>query len=362
METPNGVSLITSPSERQENYLFFKVKEALGDRFKYKRRPTLKLLIFPNGHKIYKFPIGRTGVFIEGLSSVDFLYVDEAMHMAARPWDAILPMLAEPKKRGLGWITMLSNTRGRTRGVFYDSFKDDNFTKFSISSEDVPHISKEFLETEKKRLGENNYRAIYLGEFVESDFWFFNKEQIKRALSIKSWTMAQNWSPAKKYFIGIDPARFGKDKAGLAVAEAHKEKIAIIYKELIDRCSITELRDRIIRLDNMFHFSKFFIDGLGVGAGLVDILIEIYGSRVRELNNSARGKYAKVLKEDLYTNVERLLALERLNFIYDEDIKESLESVEYDGEEFKGEKTDLAEAIVRACWGIKEAGYIPKII
>lgn len=360
--TPNGVSLITSPSERQENYLFQKVKEALGDRFKYKRRPTQKLLIFPNGHKIWKFPIGRTGIFVEGLSSVDYLYVDEAMHMAERPWDAILPMLAEPKSRGLGWITLISNTYGRPFGFFYDSFKRDDFAKISISCEDVPHIDKEFLKKEKERLGESRYRAIWCGEFIESDFWFFNKELVARAMRLKSWTIAENYNPNLRYCLGIDPARFGKDKTALAVAEINNGIVRIVYKELHKKNSMTNIRDRVIGMERIFHFKKIFIDGLGIGAGLADMLIELFKGKVRELNNSQRGTEHKILKEDLYANVQRLLELDRLEFVRDDEIKKSLESVEYDGFEFSGVETDLAEAIIRACWGIKEVGYEPKIV
>jgi hypothetical protein len=362
MATPNGVTLITSPSERQENYLYQKVKEILGDRFRFKRRVTQKLMILPNGHKVWKFPIGRTGVFVEGLSSVDFLYVDEAMTMAERPWDAILPMLAEPSKRGLGWITLLSNTRGRPWGFFFDSFKRDDFTKISISTEDVPHVSKEFLAKERERLGESYYKAIYQGEFVETDYKFFKTEHIVRAMRLKEWKFASSYRPHGKYCIGIDPARFGKDKAGIVVAEIDGEKVRIIHKELIKRCSITELRDVVVGLHNKFNFKKFFVDGLGVGAGLVDILVELYGSKVRELDNSQKGKVDKILKVDLYANVERLMALDRLEIIQDPEIRKSLESVEYDGEDFAGVETDLAEALIRACWGIKEMGYEPKFI
>ena len=99
--------------------------------------------------------------------------------------------------------------------------------------------------------------------------------------------------------------------------------------------------------DNM---TKYFLDA------------EKIQSRVRELNNSTKGEEGKVMKEDLYANLQRLMELDRIEFIYDEEIKRSLESVEYDGDEFQGEETDLTEAIIRACWGAKEKRYEPRII
>ena len=361
---PNSRTLITSPSERQENYLLEKVKRVLGERYKYKKRPTQKELHLANGSIIYKFPIGRTGIFVEGLSSIDFLYVDEAIHMAERPWDAILPMLAEPKKRGLGWITLLSNTRGRPFGVFRDSFKEDSkYTKFSISAEDCPHISKEFLEAEKIRLGDSRYRMIWCGEFVETDFKFFPSNLISKSMTLQSWTIRENYNQNRKYVIGIDPARFGKDKAGIVMGELTNEGIKIIHKELIPKCSMVELRNRIIIWDRQFKFNMIYIDGMGVGGGFVDIMQELFKGRVRELNNSAKSEgIGKIFKEDLYANVLRLMELGRIEIIRDEEIKTSLESVEYDGEEFLGENTDLAEALIRCCWGVKEKRYEPKMI
>jgi hypothetical protein len=356
--------LITSPSERQENFLFEKVKRVLGERYKYRKRPTLQHLWLANNTNIYKFPVGRTGVYVEGLSSIDFIFIDEAHNMTERAWDAILPMLAEPKKRGLGWITMLSNTRGKPEGTFYESFKEtSNYKKIHISAEDCPHISKEFLEEEKKRIGESRYKMIWCGEFVEIDYRFFSKELIKRAIRLKTWTFAENYSAQRKYVIGIDPARFGKDKAGIVVGEImSQEKIRIIHSEAIKKCSLVELMRIVENLDSRFHFSRFYIDGIGVGAGFVDFMKEKFKFKIIELNNSARGKDSLRLKEDLYSNTQRLFELDRIDLISDEKIKNSLESIDYDGEEFTGKETDITEALIRACWSMKEIIYTPKII
>jgi len=89
--------------------------------------------------------VGTTGIYVEGLSSIDFVYPDEAIHMGNKVWDSILPMLVEPKKRGFGWITLLSATKGGARfkeGFFYKSFSMKHFKKFHIKTSDCPHADQ----------------------------------------------------------------------------------------------------------------------------------------------------------------------------------------------------------------------------
>jgi hypothetical protein len=356
-EYPGCTILITSPSEKQELYLYEKVK-TLFKATDFKKKPTLKHAIFKNKSQIFKFPVGKTGVMIEGLSSVDFLFIDEALHMTERSIDAIIPMTAEPRKRGLGWLNVFGTTRGRPKGFFYDCFKRDDFKTWHIRSEDVEHTDKKFLESEKLRLGERLYNMIYGGEWIETDYKFFDSEKIKEQMNIKEWKFNSNYDPNKTYILGIDPARFGKDWTVLAFGEIEGEKINIIYIEIIKKCSMDELFNNIEKWDRLFNFSGFYLDSFG---GLVDFMRKRWRSKVIELNNSSRGRDGERLKEDLYFNLKNLIDFKLIRFINDQNIKESLESVEFDGEKFFGEKTDIAEAIIRAGWAIKQRRYEPRV-
>ena len=103
---PESHHLILAATERQENFLLDKVVELIGkSKSNYIGRRTLTHLQLSDGKShIWKFPVGQTGVYIEGLSSIDFIYIDEAIHVGHRVFDSIIPMLAEPRKRGLGWF------------------------------------------------------------------------------------------------------------------------------------------------------------------------------------------------------------------------------------------------------------------
>ena len=249
LKFPESRSLIIAASERQENYIYERVKERIGKN--YKGRQTLSLTILKNGSKIFKFPVGQTGIYLEGLSSIDFLYADESIHIPKKVWDSIVPMLAEPKKRGFGWITLLSSTRGKPKGFFFESFQRDDFLKIQIKAEDCEHISKEFLESEKKRLGERFYNVIYNGEFDERAMCYFSPELIDKSVKI-GFFLKKDIKPDGLYYLGIDPARYGKSKAAFAVSNIEGEKVRIIYAEEIDKSSLSDLRDETLKLENQF--------------------------------------------------------------------------------------------------------------
>jgi hypothetical protein len=351
-----SVSLIIAAAERQENYLLDKVKGILGEKHKYKSRVTLTKLHLDNGSIIYKFPVGNTGIYIEGLSSVDFLYVDEAIHVKEKVYDSILPMLLEPKKRGLGWITMLSATRGNAKGFFYDSFQMDRFKKFHIKTADCPHADIKFLEDERQRLGERAYKVVYEGEFDEFAFRYFDEEIIKRAAKFKFWKINKQY----QYFLGIDPAGMGKCQAAFVVGEKQQDKMRIIYYELHDKTTLPDLMRITENLNDKFNFRKIYVDNNGIGNGFTDVLTEKFKRKVIALNNRETGKEFKALKEDLYSNTLKLFQFEKIEIIEDEKLIKELIKVEFD-EEFKIKGTDTSEALCRVCWAMKEKHYKVKI-
>lgn len=363
---PGSRHLILAATERQENFLLDKVVDLIGkDKKHYVGRRTLTHLhLKKSGTHIYKFPVGQTGVYIEGLSSIDFIYIDEAIHVGHKVFDSIIPMMSEPKKRGLGWMTLLSATKGRPKGYFFDSFNMKQFHKIITKSEDQPHISKKFLAEELIRLGKRMYGVIYNGDFDINAYKYFPKEKIMEAVQLKFLTKKQIKKDAN-YYLGIDPALRGKSKAAWAVSEfINQEMMHLVYAEEHAKTKMTELRDRTKELHALFNFRKLFIDNGGLGQGFVDILEEIKGLKykIRELNNaSASLKQKKIFKEDLYSNFLRLLETGRIKIANDPEIIKGLLDVELDQEE-KIIGTDMSEACTRALWASKEKNIYNKIV
>ena len=351
---PGETHLIIAASERQENYLLDKVKMELGKDYCYRARATKNKLPLENGTDIYKFPVGKTGVYVEGLSSVSFLWIDEAIHMSERVYDSIIPMLAEPRKRGFGWINLLSATRGKARGFFYDSFNSKKFYKVSQKAEDQPHISKEFLKEELKRLGKTVYGIIYNGDFNENGDCYFPPDLIDEAIKFKFWSLKRDYRKNGNYYLGTDPAFAGKCEAGFVISEIRNDKIIIPHFEVMQKTRLKDLVNKTKELLEIFHWKKNFIDNNGCGVGLYDYLEDEFGSKkIRPLNNAKAGKYGKILKEDMYSNALKLFEQRKIELPDAEKLIKDLKKVYITSEGIiKG--TDLSEALVRACWAIKE--------
>ena len=351
--------LIIAAGERQEDYLYDTLKELYGKAYKYRKRATKNLLPLKNGTNIWKFPEGRTGKFIEGMSSVDFLFADEAVHIGERVWNSVMPMLLEPRHRGLGWITLLTSTQGK-RGRFLDSCLDDEgYKKFKISSEDVAHADKAFLENEKKRLTDADYRQIYGGEWVDETSLYFKKETIDKCMSFNFWKLKKEYSANASYYLGIDPARFGKDKAAFVVVELLRKKLKAVYCEQLEKSSIIELVKKAESLHKDFNFRGFYYDDGGVGGGFDDMMQEVFKGKCVPLNNSSKGeRKGKILKEDLYSNLIRLMEQGDISMIRDEELRKSMESINFDYDDdrliISGSYDHLCEALGRACWCMKE--------
>ena len=351
MQYPGGKSLIISSSERQENYIYETVKALIGSG--YKGRSTLTLTTLINGHKIFKFPVGSTGKYLEGLASIDFLYGDEAIHIPPKVWDSILPMLAEPRKRGLGWITMLSSTMAKPKGYFFECFDNPKFLHTKVHAEECDHISKEFLEEERKRLGERFYQVVYGGEWDEEANHYFPSELVDRA---KTFIFTKkDINKESVYCMGIDPAKYGKSKAGFAEAEIIGNGARVVYGEELEKSSFTEMRAKARDLQVLFRNKKIFFDSGGLGQGFDEFLEEdiLLKRKLVSLNNAQKGKEFKILKEDLYSNVRRLLENGKLELADQKEIIDGLKGVEFEGPpgEEKIIGTDMSEAIVRALWG-----------
>lgn len=375
MTKPGSVTLIIAASQRQSSLLFEKVRanlDRLVDQGKdpYQEQPTLTKIILKNGSKIYSLPAGRTGYFIRGFT-IDLLIADEAAYIPEEVWKAVIPMIAVSKKlRGMGYIILLSTPFGKG-GYFYDSFTDPDFTHIHVSSEDCWRIPKDFLKKEKERLTKAEYMQEYLGEFTDEWNQFFPTTLIKSCMTFMEWSLKEDRQQGARYYLGVDIARYGGDENAFVVCELYKKKLKIVKVFTTSRISTTDTIGRIIKIDEIFKFNKIFVDSSGVGGGVLDVLEDKLGRKVMGLNNASKriqvqGEEKKkgILKEDLYSNSLMLMETGRLQLINDLGLLKSLKSITYEYGEMKydrkikifGDYSHITEAMVRACWCIKERG------
>ena len=369
LDNPGTVTMIIAASQRQSGLLFEKVvakllelDDVVGEK------PTLTKVFLRNGSRIYCLPAGRTGYFIRGFT-VDFLIADEAAFIPETVWLAVTPMLAVSSKlRGFGWTILLSTPFGRG-GYYHDSFTNDDFRSFHVSSEDCKRIPAGFLRKEKLRMSKMEYRQEYLGEFTEEWNQFFPTKLIRQCMTFIEWDKKKDGLPGANYYLGQDLARYGGDEIAYVVVEEVKCRLKAVKCITRDRMSTTHTVGETGVLDDAWGFRRIFTDSGGLGGPVLDQLQEKLGRRrVVGLDNSTKGvqvegeeKRVKILKEDLYSFTLMLMETGKLELISDLDLLRSMKSITFEYTADKkikifGNYSHLTEALVRACWCLKDKG------
>ncbi len=177
---PNSLVLLLSPSLRQSQELFRKLK----DVHKAIDSPALPQPVeesalrteFENGSRVIALP--GTEQTIRGFSAVSLLIIDEASRVEDSLYSGVRPMLAVSGGR----IVLLSTPFGK-RGFFYSEWMEGiNWQKVKITADQCPRIDKNWLERERQMIGDWWYLQEYFCEFVETNDQVFSHDDIQAAL------------------------------------------------------------------------------------------------------------------------------------------------------------------------------------
>jgi len=177
---PGALVLLVSPSLRQSGELFRKVTDLLE---RLDEKPGLSednrlSMALANGSRIVSLP-GKEGT-IRGFSSVQFVIEDEASRVPDGLYTAVRPMLAVS-----GGRLMLMSTPFGKRGHFFEEWANGGnaWERVEVPAIACPRISKEFLEEERKSMGDWWFRQEYKCDFVESTDQVFSHDLVMAALS-----------------------------------------------------------------------------------------------------------------------------------------------------------------------------------
>jgi len=183
---PESLCLMLSPTLRQSGELFRKAKDLLG-RVEGERLPeeTALSLRLRNGSRIVSLP-GKEGT-VRGYSAVTLLSIDEASRVPDELYMACRPMLAVSGGRLLGMSTPFG-----TRGWWYEAWRSqEDWERYEVPAENCPRISQEFLDEERRTVGEWWYRQEYGCEFLDAQAQAFTRDEIDRAFSeeVETWAL-----------------------------------------------------------------------------------------------------------------------------------------------------------------------------
>jgi hypothetical protein len=175
--------LLVAPSLRQSIELFRKVLEvhrAVGESVPVEAESALRLEL-KSGSRIVALP-GSPDT-LRGFSNVRLLILDEAARIDDDLVAACRPMLAVSKGR----LLALTTPNGK-RGFFHDAWQGDagdGWERIRVTARDCPRISPEFLEEERRALGDVLFRQEYLTEFRESQGQIFSEDLIASLRSVE---------------------------------------------------------------------------------------------------------------------------------------------------------------------------------
>lgn len=184
---PKSLVLLLSPTLRQSQELFRKVLSfyrLVADTLPPESETRLSLQL-GNGSRILSLP-GKEGT-IRGYSGVSLLVIDEGSRVPSELYYSVRPMLAVSGGR----LIALSTPFG-TRGWWYEAWRSNEaWERYTITAEQCPRITAEFLEEERRTLGEWWFRQEYFCEFLDAETQAFSRELIERAFydGVETWTL-----------------------------------------------------------------------------------------------------------------------------------------------------------------------------
>ena len=374
LKNPNKSIMIIAATERQAFLLFEKILAHIYEKGrsyikKGVDRPTKTKLMITNGTIIRCLPTGDSGYGIRGFT-IDRLYADEAAFIPEEVWAAVTPMLATTG----GDIILLSTPMG-IENYFYRAFKGGKFTAFHVNTEDVAESRSEpqktnmleFLKDEKERMTKLQYQQEYLGLFVGGIMRLFPDEEINKRCNLLT---ARN-IPEFETFLGVDIARMGGDETVLLDVQKRGDRVIMTDLMIPESQLLTESARLIMHQNLRKNYRKIYIDDGGLGAGVFDILFENENTkrRVVGINNARKmidkekigDNYRKktLLKEELYMNLKNLMENRKIDLLNDPRVKQSLRSITYEYTDagkilIHGNYSHITEALIRACWCVKD--------
>ncbi|MBS1875355.1 MAG: terminase family protein [Acidobacteria bacterium] len=179
MRTPGAEVVVLSPIARQSGEFLRKVAtfvDQLGMKIRGDGHNPMSLEL-PNRSRVVGLP-GSSGDRVRGFSNLKLLVLDEAARLKDETYRAARPMLAA--SRGDLWA--VSTPLGK-RGFFYENWSraDGEWERLTVKATDCARIPAEFLEEERRELGDEWVRQEYLCEFVDVDGAVFRREIVDRA-------------------------------------------------------------------------------------------------------------------------------------------------------------------------------------
>jgi phage terminase large subunit len=250
---------------------------------------------------------------LQGIHSEHVMLVaDEASGVPEAVFEA-----AAGSMSGHSAVTLLLGNPTRSSGFFFDTHNrlSGEWTTFRVSCTDSPRVSDEYVSEMMSRYGEdsNAFRIRVLGEFPRSD----DDTMIPMELIDGARQRDVTHNKYAPVVWGLDVARFGSDSSALCKRQANAviEKIRV-WKNL----DLMQLTGAVVAeyeaLEESDRPSEILVDSIGLGAGVVDRLMEL-GLPARGINVSESpsfGTQYRNLRAELWAKAKSMARTQGLLF------------------------------------------------
>lgn len=302
------VAVIFSKGERQSKLLFKKIRRVVNNSplQRYVESDTVTSMKFTHGPEIHAVPSGNTGDQIRGFSA-NTLLATEAAFIHDNVFDSLEPMLFNTG----GNLYLESSPMGKN-GKFYRSQRDEEFSRYHVSSKMCPDIANEDLESWRRDRTKADFKREVLGEFVEDSDTYFPMELIRGTIGTYSGRDAS----VDRRFLSVDLADSGKDETIFVIFRLYEDGMVDTERVIArpkDQLSQTE--GNIKRLHEIYEFSQIVVDASGMGTKMPQDLKEA-DLPVKGFESSTKNK------EEAYTTLKKWMENERIKF----EVKDKLPS------------------------------------
>ena len=169
--------LVVSPTLRQSGELQRKAMrfyELVDPSHKGLAEDTKLSIQLTNGSRIIALPGQEDN--LRGYSAPALIIEDEASRVSDDLYTAIRPMLATNRGR----LVLLSTPNGKV-GHFHQTWMEGGpeWLKIMVTADQIPRISKEFLDNERLNMTESKFLQEYYGEFTEAEGAVFSSDLFK---------------------------------------------------------------------------------------------------------------------------------------------------------------------------------------
>ena len=211
---------------------------------------------------------GTVNVALQGFHAPYLLYVvDEASGVPDKAIDSF-----ESAATNAGAYGILCSNPTRTSGVFFNAFHKDRdlWANYHVTMDKATKVTDKFRERMKKKYGgedTNGYKIRVLGEWPSEEFLGLVTRAEYEAVQVR-YPDGHHFSTS--CWLSIDPA--GSEPEADATTFGIRAGNIIVNIETSHTLTIPEIAARAIEFVEKYDPLAVYVDTIGIGAGLADII------------------------------------------------------------------------------------------